>query len=244
MKFTMVSIFVVLTSISAMAEAEQALSQNKAIAIAQAPQDQATAKIDLAIGVCQLVNSLGVNGRDDPISPIYALSPAQDVSAYFSMAGNTKWLDYTKNVTVTLQQGTEHGTIKEERNTHFRYLPLEAPRGKTRRTAPKEFPGRYLRILVYPLRPAVQTVQDERWLLTTARSFEVPQPFPPRLLSRLILARLQKYLNPGRARQFPEKLAVGSKFVHIGQPSIQPQMPLKMAGYLMRSSPMRNRLSQ
>lgn len=122
MKFIVAS--VVLMSISAMAEAEQAPSQNKAIAIAQAPQDQATAKVDLAIGVCQLVNSLGVNGRDDPLSPIYALSPAQDVSAYFSAAGSKKWLDYTKNVTVTLQQGSEHGTIKEERNSHFRYLPL------------------------------------------------------------------------------------------------------------------------
>jgi len=112
-------------SISAMTNAEQIPPQFSGVKITQVTQVQDATKIDLSIGVCQLINSISEGrGVDQWKSPTYAINPAQEVSGYFSKIGNPKWFDYTKNVTATMLTAPKHGTVKEEWNHNFRYLPL------------------------------------------------------------------------------------------------------------------------
>jgi hypothetical protein len=84
------------------------------------PQDQVAAKIDRTIGVCHLVNSLGVSGRDDPQSTIYVISPAETVSDYIK--GFEKQYVGLEGI-ITVLQRAEHGELKEEDRKYYRYTP-------------------------------------------------------------------------------------------------------------------------
>jgi len=70
-----------------------------------------------------MVNSLGVAGRDVPLSPVYVIAPGQTASDYFSLFEN-KNISYENNVKVVLQQGPEHGELKEDGGQYYRYTPI------------------------------------------------------------------------------------------------------------------------
>ena len=91
------------------------------VIVAQASQSQDPAKIDRTIGVCHLVNSLGVAGRDVPLSPVYVISPAETVSDYINIF-EKRYVGLEGNI--TLLQGAEHGELKKEDGKYYRYTPV------------------------------------------------------------------------------------------------------------------------
>lgn len=119
MKFSDISIFILLSSASAMAGSQQSIEQNQPIVIAQT--SQTPIKPDRTIGVCQLVNSTGAKSGSDPRSPIYAVSPVPTVSDYINMHEKRHSGLEGK---ATLLQKPEHGVLKEEWNQNYRYLPV------------------------------------------------------------------------------------------------------------------------
>jgi hypothetical protein len=122
MNFSAISILIILSSASAMAESPQYSPQNQLIIINQASQAQAPEKYDHTIGVCHLFNSTGVDSGSDPLSPIYVISPAETVRDYLGVI-EKKFFSYENEIKVTLIQGPEHGILKAKASGDYRYTP-------------------------------------------------------------------------------------------------------------------------
>lgn len=137
----MIFIFVFLTSASAMAAAPQPAP----FEIAQT--SQVSARTDRTIGVCHLVNSLGVSGRDDPLSPVYIINPSMAVRYYHAVAEN-KEFGYENNGKVTLLQGPEQGTF-EMGTTGGRYRPNTNFIGSDRATFLVEIGGIKVKVVYH-----------------------------------------------------------------------------------------------
>ena len=109
------------------------------VVIAQASQAQDSAKTDLTIGVCHLVNVIREDARPDQWkSPVYGISPLSSANIYLHLVEKR---DQVLEGKVTLLQGPEHGTVKEEWNQNYRYLPNPDYLGSDRATFLVEIGG-------------------------------------------------------------------------------------------------------
>jgi len=106
-------------------------AQYTPVIVAQATQTQDPARTDRTIGVCHLVNSLGVAGRDDPLSPVYVISPSETASDYINGFEN-RYVGLEGRI--TLLQGVEHGELREEDGKYYRYTPVADYIGSDRAT--------------------------------------------------------------------------------------------------------------
>ena len=127
------------------------LAQYAPVIIAQATQAQDTSGTDRTIGVCHLVNSLGVTGRDTPLSPVYVISPAATVSDYINMF--EKW-KVGLDGKATLLNGPEHGVLKEDGEVSpwgqdYRYTPVANYIGADRATFLVEIGGLKVKVVYH-----------------------------------------------------------------------------------------------
>src|SRR3989338_7256120 len=113
-------------------------AQYAPVMVAQASQAQDPAKTDRTIVVCQLVNSFDLSGSDDPLSPIYVISPVGNVSDYINMF-EKRYVGLEGKV--TLLQAPAHGELKVTVSGNYRYTPVVDYIGSDRATFLVEIGG-------------------------------------------------------------------------------------------------------
>jgi len=116
------------------------------VVIAQATQAKDATKLDRTIGVCQLINSLTGDIGRDPQSLIYVIVPVLTVSDYINRF-EKRFVGLEGKA--TLLQGAAHGTVKDEGDQYYRYVPNLNYLGSDRATFLVEIGGLKVKVVYH-----------------------------------------------------------------------------------------------